>query len=151
MAGPGSVLTSAGITAGIDLALHLIERYAGAELAAEVARQQDIIAQDPSRTWTVSGLADAAHVSARHLSRLFAEHAGVSVSGYQQSLRIARARQLLTDPRLSVERVAELSGFGSVRDFRRVWSRFHTDTPLHFRSRSIGKHVAAAVRNEAST
>jgi transcriptional regulator GlxA family with amidase domain len=35
----GRVLTSAGITAGIDLALHLIEQHAGAALAARVARR----------------------------------------------------------------------------------------------------------------
>jgi transcriptional regulator GlxA family with amidase domain len=36
----GNVLTSAGITAGIDLALYLIERYAGEQLAADIARRQ---------------------------------------------------------------------------------------------------------------
>ena len=35
----GEVLTSAGITTGIDLALYLIEQEAGAELAARVARR----------------------------------------------------------------------------------------------------------------
>jgi transcriptional regulator GlxA family with amidase domain len=35
----GQVLTSAGITTGIDLALHLIEQVAGPELAARVARR----------------------------------------------------------------------------------------------------------------
>lgn len=34
------MLTSAGITTGIDLAFHLIERHAGAEIAGRVARRQ---------------------------------------------------------------------------------------------------------------
>jgi transcriptional regulator GlxA family with amidase domain len=161
------VLTSAGITAGIDLALHVIEQTEGAELAASVARRQvmyqrragdesqlspwlahrnhmhpavhraqDVIARDPARAWSVAELAQAAHVSSRHLSRLFAEHAGVTVLAYQQSLRVARAQRLLTSPELSIERVAEQSGFASVRDFRRVWRRYHDTAPREYRSAS---------------
>jgi transcriptional regulator GlxA family with amidase domain len=156
----GPVLTSAGVTTGIDLALYLIERHAGADLAARVARRlvvyqrrsghdqqlsawlahrnhlhpavhraQDAIAQEPARAWTLAELAARAHVSARHLSRLFAEHARIGVLAYQQHLQIAQARELLADGRLSVERVAELSGFNSARDFRRVWQRHEADTP----------------------
>lgn len=163
----GDVLTSAGITAGIDLALYLIEHYAGAELAAEIARRQvvyqrragddaqlspwlahrnhmhpavhraqDAISQDPVRAWNVTDLAQAAHVSARHLSRLFAEHAGVTILAYQQSLRVARAEQLLMRPELTIERVAEQAGFGSARDFRRVWRRYRDAPPRRAAARA---------------
>ncbi len=156
----GQVLSSAGVTTGIDLALYLIERYAGAPMAARVARRQvvfqrrsaqepqlspwlmhrnhlhpavhrvqDLIAADPAQAWRVERLAAAAHVSARHLSRLFVRHAGIGIVAFQQQLRIARARQLLADPRLSVERVAELAGFTSARDFRRVWRQHESGAP----------------------
>ena len=171
----GPVLTSAGITTGIDLALYLIERHAGAELAARVARRlvvyqrrsgsdpqlsawlahrnhlhpavhraQDAIAQDPVRSWSLAELAGRAHVSERHLTRLFAEHAGISVVGYQQRLRIARARELLAERQLSVERVAELAGFASARDFRRVWQRYESGSP------SVRGTSIAGGRNSAS-
>jgi transcriptional regulator GlxA family with amidase domain len=164
----GPLLTSAGITTGIDLALYLIERHAGAELAARVARRlvvylrrsghdeqlspwlahrnhlhpavhraQDAMAQEPERSWTLAELAERAHVSTRHLTRLFAEHAGVGVLAYQQQLRIARARELLAGGRLSVERVAELSGFSSARDFRRVWQRHEAGAPSEQRRRKV--------------
>lgn len=157
----GQVLTSAGISTGIDLALYIVERHAGPELAARVARRlvvyqrrgphdaqlspwlayrnhmhpavhraQDAIARDPTRLWTVAALAEASHVSARHLSRLFAEHTGIGVLAYQQQLRIARAKELFASaPGLSVEQVAERCGFGSARDFRRVWQRFEPGSP----------------------
>jgi transcriptional regulator GlxA family with amidase domain len=156
----GNVLTSAGITAGIDLALYLIERYAGAPLAAQIARRlvvyqrragsdvqvsawlahrnhlhpavhrvQDAIAQDPARAWRIAELARVAHVSSRHLSRLFAEHAGVTVLAYQQALRVERAQQLLEHSDFKVERVAHAAGFASARDFRRVWRRHHGTAP----------------------
>jgi transcriptional regulator GlxA family with amidase domain len=151
----GRVLTSAGITTGIDLALYIVEQAAGPELAARVARRlvmyqrrgthdpqispwlahrnhmhpavhraQDAIAREPERAWTLEALATVACVSARHLSRLFALHTGISVVAYQQQLRIARAQEMLAhNPSLSQERLAQACGFGSARDFRRVWQR----------------------------
>ncbi len=160
----GPVLTSAGITTGIDLALYLIERHCGPELAAAVARRQvvfmrrsghdpqlspwlawrnhlhpavhraqDAIAREPNRRWSLEALADVAHVSARHLARLFASHAGIGVVEYQQRLRLSHARRLLLDTGMAVERVAELCGFGSARDLRRVWSRLEGGAPSDLR------------------
>jgi len=159
------VLTSAGITTGIDLALYLIEQEAGAELAARVARRlvmyqrrgthdpqispwlahrnhmhpavhraQDAIAREPQRPWTLAELADVACVSPRHLSRLFAQHTGISVVVYQQQLRIARAKDLLARQGLPVERVAEACGFASARDLRRVWRKYEAGSPASARA-----------------
>lgn len=159
------VLTSAGITTGIDLALYLIEQEAGAELAARVARRlvmyqrrgthdpqispwlahrnhmhpavhraQDAIAREPQRPWTLAELADVACVSPRHLSRLFAQHTGISVVVYQQQLRIARAKDLLSRRGWPVERVAEACGFASARDLRRVWHKYEDGSPASART-----------------
>jgi transcriptional regulator GlxA family with amidase domain len=159
------VLTSAGITTGIDLALYLIEQEAGAELAARVARRlvmyqrrgthdpqispwlahrnhmhpavhraQDAMSREPQRPWTLAELADVACVSPRHLSRLFAQHTGISVVVYQQQLRIARAKDLLARQGLPVERVAEACGFASARDLRRVWRKYEAGSPASARA-----------------
>ena len=161
----GEVLTSAGITTGIDLALYLIEQEAGAELAARVARRlvmyqrrgthdpqvspwlahrnhmhpavhraQDAVAREPQRNWTLAELADVACVSPRHLTRLFAQHAGISVVVYQQQLRSARAKQLLAQHGWPVERVAEACGFASARDLRRVWRKYEPGSPASARA-----------------
>lgn len=161
----GEVLTSAGITTGIDLALYLIEQEAGAELAARVARRlvmyqrrgthdpqvspwlahrnhmhpavhraQDAVAREPQRNWSLAELADVACVSPRHLTRLFAQHAGISVVVYQQQLRVARAKQLLAQHGWPVERVAEACGFASARDLRRVWRKYEPGSPASARA-----------------
>jgi transcriptional regulator GlxA family with amidase domain len=161
----GEVLTSAGITTGIDLALYLIEQEAGAELAARVARRlvmyqrrgthdpqvspwlahrnhmhpavhraQDAVAREPQRNWTLAELASVACVSPRHLTRLFAQHAGISVVVYQQQLRIARAKHLLAQHGWPVERVAEACGFASARDLRRVWRKYEPGSPASARA-----------------
>ena len=156
----GRVLTSAGITTGIDLALYIVEQVAGAALAAQVARRlvmyarrgphdpqlspwlahrnhmhpavhraQDAIAQslrhDSTRRWSLPELAQVACVSPRHLSRLFMQHTGISMLDYQQQLRMARAQELLThNPTLNQEQLAEVCGFASARDFRRLLKRW---------------------------
>ncbi|MEW9900250.1 helix-turn-helix domain-containing protein [Chitinivorax sp. PXF-14] len=156
----GPIATAAGITAGIDLALYLIEREAGAAIAQQTAREmvvylrrsgqdpqlspwlahrnhlhptvhkaQDLIAQAPQQHWSLDTLADAVHVSTRSLTRLFREHTGTTVNDYQQAIRLAHARQLLENTHHPIERVAELSGFGSARDFRRVWGKVYGDSP----------------------
>ena len=37
----GNILTAGGVTSGIDLGLHLVERFAGADARVRVARQMD--------------------------------------------------------------------------------------------------------------
>lgn len=159
----GPLWTSAGITAGIDLALALIEEVAGPAVVARVARRmvvylrrsgddpqlspwlayrnhlhpavhraQDLIARDPAAAWSVEALAESVHVSARHLTRLFRQEAGLGIVEYQQRLRVARARQLIGQG-ASVERAAEGAGFGSARALRRVWQKFEPGTPGQLR------------------
>ncbi len=91
---------------------------------------QDAVAADPSRAWTLAELARIANTSARHLSRLFNEHAGMGLPDYINRLRVSLARDLLRQTRLDMERVAERSGFASARQLRRAWRRSYA-TPPH--------------------
>jgi transcriptional regulator GlxA family with amidase domain len=156
----GTRLSSAGITAGTDLMLHLVARECGPAVAATIARHlvvylrrsgadpqlspwlegrnhihpavhraQDAVAADPARDWSLDALARVANASPRHLSRLFNEHAGMSLPDYVNRLRVALAGELLGHTRLDMERVAERSGFASARQLRRAWSRSHATPP----------------------
>jgi len=166
----GERLSSAGITSGIDLMLHVVSEQVGPAIAVAVARYlvvylrraggdpqlspwlegrnhmhpaihraQDAVASDPARAWSVEALAHVAAASPRHLSRLFNEHAGMSVSEYVSRMRLALARELLAESRLDMEAVAERSGFASSRQLRRAWSRTHTQSPSQFRGEA-GQH-----------
>jgi transcriptional regulator GlxA family with amidase domain len=156
----GRVFTSAGITAGIDLTLHVIGKQLGHRVAASVARDlvvymrraggdpalspwvmhrnhihpvvhrvQDAVSRNPAASWPASRLADVAHTSARNLARLFAQHAECSPLDYVHRLRIGLARELLSQSQLSLERVAEMAGFSSAHQFRRVWRRWEAVPP----------------------
>ncbi|WP_137009534.1 GlxA family transcriptional regulator [Aquitalea aquatilis] len=146
----GRLWTSAGITAGIDLALYLISQLASPAIARDVAREmvvyfrrsgqdaqlspwlahrnhlhpavhkvQDLIAAKPQDDWSLPALADLVHVSPRHLSRLFREHAGVSVHDYHLALRAALAGQWRAAG-LSKEKAALAAGFSSARQWQRA-------------------------------
>ena len=86
-----------------------------------VHRVQDAIAADPAKDWSQDELADVACVSARHLARLFKTHTGLGPVDFRQKMQLAQIEPLLRRRDVSLERVAEAGGFGSVRDMRRVW------------------------------
>jgi transcriptional regulator GlxA family with amidase domain len=161
----GRCCTSAGITTGIDLMLHLMARAIGHNHAVSIARYlvvylrrsgndpqlspwlegrnhthpavhrvQDAIAANPTGSWTVARLARISGVSARHLSRLFQEHTGMSLVDYCNRLRIALAHELLSHTRLGMEHIAERAGFASSRQLRRVWRRLYKTAPREARS-----------------
>ncbi|UTH74177.1 GlxA family transcriptional regulator [Chromobacterium sp. IIBBL 290-4] len=146
----GGRYSSAGITAGIDLALHLIGERFDPAIARSVAREmvvyfrrspqdpelspwlawrnhlhpalhraQDLICSDPVRDWPLAELADRVHVSARHLTRLFREQAGVSALDYHRALRLALARQWQTAG-WGKEKAALAAGFSSARQMSRA-------------------------------
>ena len=148
------VLTSAGISAGIDLALHLIATHSGPQAALDVAREmvvyfrragddpqlspwlryrnhlhpavhraQNLMAAEPESPWQVEDVAARAHISSRHLTRLFRQHQGISVRDYHEQLRIAVAQQRLQQG-AGIEKAALAAGFSSARQLRRAQERW---------------------------
>jgi transcriptional regulator GlxA family with amidase domain len=159
-------LSSAGVTAGIDLMLHVVAQTIGHASALDIARYlvvylrrsgsdpqlspwldgrnhihpsvhrvQDAIAADPAQPWPAQRLAQIAGTSPRHLSRLFHEHVGMHLADYRNRLRAALARELVSQTRLDMERVAERAGFTSTRQFRRVWNKLYASAPREERTR----------------
>jgi transcriptional regulator GlxA family with amidase domain len=164
----GERYSSAGITAGIDLMLHLVHQCTNQSCAIAVARYlvvylrrsgadpqlspwlegrnhlhpavhrvQDTIADDLTKSWTLSRLARIAGASERHLSRLFHEHAGMSIAEYSNRLRVAFAQELLRETNFDMEHVAEQAGFSSPRQLRRAWGRVYKTPPREARVQTV--------------
>jgi transcriptional regulator GlxA family with amidase domain len=92
-------------------------------------RVQDAVSQAPETAWTVPGMADIAHTSPRHLTRLFLEHAGIAPLQYLRRIRLAVAQTALQSGR-NVTQAAEMAGFSSDTQLRRAWHQFaQTGTP----------------------
>ncbi|MET7373276.1 GlxA family transcriptional regulator [Micromonospora arida] len=147
----GAIFTSAGVSAGIDLALALVERDHGPEVARSVAqslvvflqrpggqsqfspslalprprtpvlrRVIDAVAADPADDHSVTALAARAHVSPRHLSRMFRQEVGSSPSKYVEGVRVDAAIRLLHAGK-SVTACAQQVGIGSPETLRRMF------------------------------
>jgi len=86
-------------------------------------RVQDAVSQQPARNWSVPAMADVAHASPRHLTRLFIEHAGIAPLQYLRRIRLASAQAALQSGR-NVTQAAEMAGFASDTQLRRAWHQF---------------------------
>ena len=159
----GRVLTSAGNAAGIDLLLHVLRRDQGTEVANAVARgavvapwraggqaqfierpvpQPGDAGTGPARAWvldhlqepvTLSGLSHRAGMSVRTFTRRFREETGETAGAWLSRVRVERARHLLETTDLPVDRVAELSGFGTAASLRLHLSADVGLSPLAYR------------------
>lgn len=144
----GSVLTSAGLSAGIDLCLHLVRTDHGAAVANAVARHmvvppwrdggqaQFIERHVPrsadestaaARAWAlahlderldVAALAARSSMSVRTFTRRFGEETGLSPGAWVIQQRVRHARHLLEASDLTVDQVAARSGLGTAASLR---------------------------------
>jgi transcriptional regulator GlxA family with amidase domain len=161
----GDTYTSAGVTAGIDLALALLEDDHGSDLARRIARclvvymqrpggqsqfsaalegdrprtpalreVTDHVRADPRSTYSVETLARIAHLSPRHLTRLFREELDITPGKFVEGIRFELAKAQL-DGGTSVTMAAELSGFGSSESLRRAFIAHLGIPPLQYQRR----------------
>jgi transcriptional regulator GlxA family with amidase domain len=161
----GRVWTSAGVTAGIDLALALVEEDLGRSMALAVARHLVVFLKRPGgqaqfsaalalqaaedkfgalHDWinchlsddlSLPVLADQAGMSERSFSRHYAQATGQTPARAVERLRVEAARRLLSESRLPVKRIAQRCGFGSEETLRRSFLRLLAVTPQDYRSR----------------
>ncbi|UDF33117.1 UNVERIFIED_ORG: GlxA family transcriptional regulator (plasmid) [Roseateles sp. XES5] len=149
----GNVWTSAGMTAGIDLALAMIEKDHGQAVARDVARKlvvyhrrtggqsqfSALLEMDPKsdriqrsvsyakanlrNVLSVEELADAAGLSARQFSRAFRSETGQSPAKAVETLRVEAARLLMEQGRHSMDVIAVETGFADSDRMRRAFLR----------------------------
>jgi transcriptional regulator GlxA family with amidase domain len=161
----GAVWTSAGVTAGIDLALALVEEDLGRAAALAVARYLVVFLKRPGgqaqfstvlslqmaedrfgalHAWinqhlseqiSLPALARQAGMSERSFSRRYVEATGLTPGRAVEQLRVEAARRLLLESRLPVKRIAQRCGFGSEETMRRSFMRLLTVAPQDYRAR----------------
>ncbi|MEA2863445.1 MAG: hypothetical protein QOC84_1401 [Bradyrhizobium sp.] len=159
----GNIWSSAGISAGIDLALALVAEDFGEAVARETARQLVLSERRsggqsqfssllelkapsgrfaPLLSWarehldaplTVGDLAEQAGMSSRHFARAFIAETGTTPSKAVERLRIEVARQRVQSSSEAIERVAEVTGFRDPERMRRAFIRAFGQPPQSLR------------------
>ncbi|WP_411083897.1 GlxA family transcriptional regulator [Streptomyces sp. cmx-18-6] len=169
----GSVLTSAGCAAGIDLCLHLIRRDHGTAVANDVARRAvvpphrdggqvqyirrpvaDRAAPGTSaaREWalrhieepiTLGQLAARESMSVRHFNRRFREESGTTPMNWLNRQRVELARELLEESDLPVDQVAARAGLGTAANLRQHFHAALGVSPSAYRTTFRGPGAGA--------
>jgi transcriptional regulator GlxA family with amidase domain len=159
----GNIWSSAGISAGIDLALAMVAEDLGDEIAEQTARQLVLYHRRSGGqsqfssllelkaaggrfgallAWarehldaplTVEDLAEQAGMSSRHFARAFIAETGTTPSKAIERLRIEVARQRVQSSSEAIERVAESTGFRDPERMRRAFIRAFGQPPQSLR------------------
>jgi transcriptional regulator GlxA family with amidase domain len=159
----GDIWSSAGISAGIDLALAMAAEDFGEAIARETARQLVVSERrsggqsqfssllelktpsgrfGPLLSWarehldaplTVEDLAEQAGMSSRHFARAFIAETGTTPSKAVERLRIEVARQRVQSSSEAIERVARSTGFRDPERMRRAFIRAFGQPPQSLR------------------
>ncbi|WP_321847471.1 GlxA family transcriptional regulator [Burkholderia diffusa] len=149
----GPIWTSAGMTAGLDLALAMVEKDLGADTARSVAHKlvmhqrraggqsqhSEMLDLAPKsdriqnalnyarrnlgRALTVEELAEAVHLSPRQFSRVFTLETGQSPAKAIERLRLEAARLMIEQSRHSLDVIAKENGFRDRRHLRDAFVR----------------------------
>lgn len=165
----GSVLTSAGAAAGLDLCLHIVRSDLGVGAANEIARglvtapyraggqaqylpktvdasQGETLAA--TREWALTQLAEpltiaelAAHarMSSRTFLRRFAEETGTTPLQWILRARVDAARELLESTRMPVDQIADQVGLGTGANLRLHFRRLLDTSPSEYRATFAGR------------
>lgn len=167
----GAVLTSGGVTAGVDLSLHILRKDLGASVANRVARRIVTVAQregsqaqfieappvppgdDPlaaAQQWMLANLARPiaveqmaarAYMSPRTFHRRFREATSLTPLTWLHQQRIGRLKELLETTQLTVEELADQVGLGSPANLRLQFRRATGLTPTRYRKHFPGAHA----------
>ena len=159
----GNIWSSAGISAGIDLALAMAAENFGDEVAQQTARQLVLYHRrsggqsqfssllelkapagrfGPLLAWarehldaplTVEDMAEQAGMSSRHFTRAFIAETGTTPSKAVERLRIEVARQRVQSSSEAIERVAQSTGFRDPERMRRAFIRAFGQPPQSLR------------------
>ena len=159
----GAIWSSAGISAGIDLALAIIAEDFGDAIAQQTARQLVVYhrrsggqsqfsslleLQSPAGRFgalldwvrahlhqrlTVEELAARVAMSPRHFARAFITETGTTPAKAVERLRIEAARSMVQSSASSIERVAQATGFGDPERMRRAFIRAFGQPPQALR------------------
>lgn len=161
----GGIYTSGGITAGIDLALALVEQDHSRRLALKVAKRLLVFLKRPGdqlqfnafiaaqarptkfdalldwltenlhRELDTSQLAARACMSERHFRRRFEAEVGMPVGRYLARTRVTKAQSLLETTSLPIAKIASQCGFASPDAMRYAFGNELDVSPKEYRAR----------------
>ncbi|MCG8633495.1 MAG: helix-turn-helix domain-containing protein [Desulfobacterales bacterium] len=164
----GSLYCSAGVTAGMDLSLYLVEKFCGKKAARQsaktmvlgmdrhsqvpydsfpgarshgdtlVTRAQEWLADNRTKTVEYDNLARMLNISRRSLERRFKQATGMTPLAFIQALRVEAAKQMLEDGNLTFSEITYAVGYEDIAFFRKIFVRLTGLRPKEYRQKFSG-------------
>ena len=167
----GRLYCSAGVNAGMDLSLYLVEKFCGRQTAVQsaktmildlgremqtpyisflfpkdhgdplVVKAQKWIEQHYTQSIDYDRLAGEFRMSRRSLERRFKQATGVTPLGYLQQLRVETAKSLLEDGSRTFNEITYQVGYEDIPFFRKVFVKLTGLRPKEYQQRFAGYSV----------
>ena len=161
----GRLYCSAGVSAGLDLSLYLVEKFCGRQAAVEsaktmvldmgrvsqapyecfffpkdhgdplVVKGQEWIEQHASEPIDYGWLAQKLRMSLRSMERRFKQSVGVTPLAYLQKLRVERAKHLLEEGTQTFSEITYEVGYEDIPFFRKIFVRLTGLAPKEYQRR----------------
>jgi len=161
----GRLYCSAGVNAGMDLTLYMVEKFCGRQAAVRsaktmildlgrkkqtpydcflfskdhgdqtVVKAQSWIEQNHAQSIDYDRLAEKYHMSRRSLERRFKQATGVTPLGYLQQVRVETAKRLLEEGSQSFDEITYMVGYEDISFFRKIFSRLTGLRPKEYQKR----------------
>jgi two-component system response regulator YesN len=78
---------------------------------------------------TLSGMADKYYISKEYLSSLFKKETGKTFSDYLIEIRMKKAKSLIVEYNLPIQKVAEMTGYLDITHFYKMFKRYYGTSP----------------------
>jgi transcriptional regulator GlxA family with amidase domain len=164
----GRLYCSAGVSAGLDLTLYLVEKFCGRRAAVEsaktmvldmgrerqtpyeyflapmghgdpiVAKAQKWMEQHQIEQIDYERLAKKFRISRRSLERRFKQAVGVTPLGYVQKLRVEFAKRMLEEGTQTFGEITYQVGYEDISFFRKIFIRLTGLRPREYQQRFTG-------------
>ena len=164
----GRLYCSAGVSAGMDLSLYLVEKFCGRQAAREsaktmvlamdrqvqtpyncfrgarnhddepVAKAQDWLETNATGTVNYDGLARTFGMSRRSLERRFKQATGMTPLSYIQQLRVEKAKRMLEEGNRTFNEITYAVGYEDISFFRKVFVRLTGLRPKEYQQKFSG-------------
>lgn len=171
----GRLYCAAGVNAGLDLSLYLVEKFCGRQTAVQCAKTmildlgrkmqtpydsflfprdhgdplinkaQKWIEQHHTQSIDYDRLAGQYRMSRRSLERRFKQATGVTPLGYLQKLRVENAKHLLEDGSRTFNEITYLVGYEDISFFRKIFVRLTGLRPKEYQQRFAGYSTKPAL------
>ena len=100
-----------------------------------IQRAKSYIDKNYMRALSLTDMSDYLQINGAYFSMLFKNETGTTFKEYLTQIRIEKAKSLLVNQEIKINKVAELTGYGDYRNFCKIFRRQTGSSPSEYREK----------------